>query len=1304
MCNSQILIQNTKNVYLQHMLSKQWFVLLLLILASFISNLFPVPLFFGVDFLFGSIFVFVAIHHLGLKAGIIVALLPSAYTIILWGHPYAFIIFLSEAIIVGYLYKKLNSLLVASSIFWIFIGTPLILVFYAALMDMDTLSWQLITTKQILNGFLNVVIALLLIHTFNIKGYRNNELVNLTLERSLRWFSMGTVLVPLLILMEVQSYNAYSKMTDKSVDLIEYIYKGELKFIAQDIEKKILTTKKILVELSLDENVISFFENKNNQLLSDTITSSLDFFDHVVLVNSDGLIVSTYFPDDASFDKKMVGTDLSLLPYIKGVLNKENIYINDLYFGMHNKSFVSVTSPIARKGQNKGLLVGVFRKEYLSSILNKLIQGSNEFVLELVDSHSNVITSNDIRSQSLRDIFLGWSDMPLDNYPTVSHFIMKDENASLMVRWRESFFKKEIIVSEFFSWKINLLSPLKAGIDELREAYITLLLTMFGLLAVAIIIATYFARKIVKPFVEITKITKNDDLKLSSENINWPQSHLQETTSLIATLKNNRQVITHTIDALTQKNIENEVITKSLKVSQQSLNNILANINECIVTLNADGIIKSVNKSTNMIFGYEHDTLIGENISLLIPQDISNSNVETPSLYLNSVKALSKKLNNFNSSLPLLDRLSKSDLGRYENGSLFPVEISMTVTDKTQDKLLIAVIRDISAKLENKKVQKALSQRMKMFFSVGTEGIVFHDKGIILDVNENGSQMLGFDIQELIGKKVNDFISPGAEFNYLSDSKDTWEIDVLCKDGTGLLIEVKAGNQSFDGAQYLSFINIQARRELENESAQTAKDLTILIDTANAPIFGIDTQGKVNEWNQKSAEITGFQSDEVLGKDLVEEFITQDYRQSVNDVLQKALLGDETSNFEFPLYTKDNDLVMVLLNATTRRNANGDVVGVVGVGQDITELDSYRSEMETIVKDRTRDLDSISRLSPDGYVLVNADNKIVHINPAFLNMMGFKKDLFINKNSEILSDAMARIYGSDNIETINSFGNEDSELVIYLSHPRHRIINCIQRTMYGLAGRKEGRVLYFRDVTHETEVDKMKSEFLSTAAHELRTPLASIYGFSELLLARDYDKKMSSEMIKTIHRQSFNLKRLLDELLDLSRIEARAGKDFYMENNSIEHIVKESCNEVEGAFKGRKVDVQPLVDWQILSFDKDKMRQVFINLLSNGFKYSPDNKNILLTTSERENNGIKQFGISIIDNGIGVTSQQLSRLGERFYRADGSGATPGTGLGLSLVKEITLIHGGETEFTSIKEKGMTATVWLPVIINQSNEK
>ncbi len=109
------------------------------------------------------------------------------------------------------------------------------------------------------------------------------------------------------------------------------------------------------------------------------------------------------------------------------------------------------------------------------------------------------------------------------------------------------------------------------------------------------------------------------------------------------------------------------------------------------------------------------------------------------------------------------------------------------------------------------------------------------------------------------------------------------------------------------------------------------------------------------------------------------------------------------------------------------------------------------------------------------------------------------------------------------------------------------------------------------------------------------------------------------------------------------------------------------------------------------------MRQVFNNLLSNGFKYSPENENVLLKTSERQHNGIKQFGVSIVDKGIGMTPTQLARIGERFYRADDSGATPGTGLGVSLVKEIVSIHAGDVEFASDNGKGMVVTVWLPIV-------
>ncbi|MFT6111788.1 MAG: PAS domain S-box-containing protein, partial [Bacteroidia bacterium] len=133
--------------------------------------------------------------------------------------------------------------------------------------------------------------------------------------------------------------------------------------------------------------------------------------------------------------------------------------------------------------------------------------------------------------------------------------------------------------------------------------------------------------------------------------------------------------------------------------------------------------------------------------------------------------------------------------------------------------------------------------------------------------------------------------------------------------------------------------------KLRTESESIAKELRQFIETANAPIFGIDSKGLVNEWNQTSEKITGFKKEEVLGKNLVETYITEDYRGAVKQVLDNALKGKETANYEFPLFTKDNRRVMVLLNSTTRRDAAGKIVGVIGVGQDISLRNAYNKEL-----------------------------------------------------------------------------------------------------------------------------------------------------------------------------------------------------------------------------------------------------------------------------------------------------------------------------------------------------------------------
>jgi PAS domain S-box-containing protein len=120
--------------------------------------------------------------------------------------------------------------------------------------------------------------------------------------------------------------------------------------------------------------------------------------------------------------------------------------------------------------------------------------------------------------------------------------------------------------------------------------------------------------------------------------------------------------------------------------------------------------------------------------------------------------------------------------------------------------------------------------------------------------------------------------------------------------------------------------DITERKMIEVEKANVAQELQTFIDTANAPIFGIDHNGLVNEWNNKSVEITGYSKEEVMGQSLVNVYISEDFRESVKSVLDDALNGQGTANFEFPIFTVDQRRIEILLNATTRCNVKGEVL------------------------------------------------------------------------------------------------------------------------------------------------------------------------------------------------------------------------------------------------------------------------------------------------------------------------------------------------------------------------------------------
>ena len=241
-------------------------------------------------------------------------------------------------------------------------------------------------------------------------------------------------------------------------------------------------------------------------------------------------------------------------------------------------------------------------------------------------------------------------------------------------------------------------------------------------------------------------------------------------------------------------------------------------------------------------------------------------------------------------------------------------------------------------------------------------------------------------------------------------------------------------------------------------------------------------------------------------------------------------------------------------------------------------------------------------------------------------------------------------------------------------------------------------MLYLRDVTHETEVDRLKSEFVSTAAHELRTPIASIHGFTELLRMREYPSERRQQILETIYRNSAAMIRIVNDLLDLSRLEAQRGKDFLREQGDLGEFLRQSLAD-HAPPPGRDAPVAPvelgaLPAW----FDRGKIAQVLGNLLGNAYKYSPAGGAVRLQLLREIPPGAAgRVGFSVTDVGIGMTPAQVARIFERFYRADPSGAILGTGLGMSIAKEIVNLHGGNLTVTSALGEGTCVSVWLPAV-------
>ncbi|MFT6399322.1 MAG: PAS domain S-box-containing protein, partial [Bradymonadia bacterium] len=526
-----------------------------------------------------------------------------------------------------------------------------------------------------------------------------------------------------------------------------------------------------------------------------------------------------------------------------------------------------------------------------------------------------------------------------------------------------------------------------------------------------------------------------------------------------------------------------------------------------------------------------------------------------------------------------------------------------------------------------------------------------------------------------------------------------------------------------------SWTDITARKVAEAEVSRISAELTQLIDTANAPIFGVDALMQVNEWNQSSASITGYEKAEVLGRNLVSDFITDEYRESVRSVLAAALAGKETSNYEFPLFTKSGSRVEVLLNASTRRDVEGNIVGVVGVGQDITARKVAEAEVSRIGAELTQLIDTANApiFGVDAWMQVNEWNQ------SSASITGYEKAEVLGRNlvSDFITDeyresvrsVLASALAGE--ETSNYefplFTKSGSRVEVLLNASSRR---DVEGNIVGVVGvgqditarkvaeaeLKDERVQLTVRVAERTAelsaantdlaaASRAKDEFLAGMSHELRTPLNAILNLSESLREGVYGSmnERQERSVGMVEESGRHLLLLINDILDLAKVESGTIR-LSMALVNAEDICQASVRFIKESAQRKRLKVIISFDQRVTSIraDERRLKQILVNLLTNAVKFTPEGGTIgLEVTGNSEDNSV-QF--SVWDTGIGISPDEQSRLFTPFVQLDAGldRKYEGTGLGLSLVAAMADMQGGSVEVTSLGHgQGSRFTISLP---------
>jgi len=520
----------------------------------------------------------------------------------------------------------------------------------------------------------------------------------------------------------------------------------------------------------------------------------------------------------------------------------------------------------------------------------------------------------------------------------------------------------------------------------------------------------------------------------------------------------------------------------------------------------------------------------------------------------------------------------------------------------------------------------------------------------------------------------------------------------------------------------LGFLSLRGQQR-EREKKEAEEQLGDAIESISDGFVLFDEDDRLVICNSRYKELYGYSDEDVrpgvytrqLGQlDINRGTVILD--ESVDQYLNRRDDHQDLNQKPYIIHLNDGRI----LETRDRKTLSG---GIVSTQEDVTEfrlaqeeLEKSHTYLEARIKERTQQLQKLSlavEQSPNAVFITDLHGTIEYINPKFTDLTGYTPEESIGQNPRILkSNETPRELYSDLWKTIRKGNNWKGEIkdrrkdgshfwafeTIAPVKDENGFVTHYVATHEDISERKEAELMT-RSALEQAEVaNRAKSDLMANMSHELRTPLNAIIGFSETMKEETFGPVGSDknrEYLEDIHHSGQHLLELINDILDVSAIEAGA-LELHEEKVSLIDVVEVSVRFIRPRAEAGRVSVTSTIDPEIpmIYADERRVKQVFLNLLSNSVKFTPEGGEVTVSAWLNDNGSL---AVAVADTGIGMDEEEMTKALSTFGQVD-SGLDrkhEGTGLGLPLAKRLMELHGGTLEIESEKALGSSITVTFP---------